>query len=589
MPGDVLCANEIPELITVGQYLTKRLVQHGVRHLFGLPGDFNLQILDEMISSDDLSWIGGTNELNAGYAADGYARAGQLGAFITTYGVGELSAVNAVAGSYAENVPVVHIVGIPDVDKLAVNKAWHHTLTDGDYEHFARVFDEMTVSGVFIDKRFLKTDGSYDPVKITEALDKVIADVLTYSRPGYIGIPNDVAMLEVPSEPLKTPLQIVIAPEVALKQFKEDLKDRLKEYAQTNQNPFTILAGMLVYRRNQQKNIAALADLPCVKIASQINTSTLLNADHPNYLGLYCGGITPNPKVRKIIDSAPLPILIGVLFGEIALGNFTQKFNVNQAIELGLNDARIGFANYTGITLGQSVPVLYNCLLELIAEGIVDENNLKELDVLNQIDDKMPEISENTALEQSTFWAEIENWFNTTDQQLNIISDLGTCFFGLLEIRMPKNANLMTQNIWGSIGYALPATVGVNLLHADKRNVLFSGDGAAQLTIQDLSGFEAQGLKPIIFIVNNDGYTIERSIQKPQANYHEIRAFDWKALAKGFAPSFATYTVTTIGQLRRAVEQASADNSCGHFIEVKIPAVDFPLLLKRWTPASDDE
>jgi pyruvate decarboxylase len=66
-----------------------------------------------------LHWVGNCNELNAGYAADGYARIKGLRALITTFGVSELSAINAIAGAYAELVPVVHIVGMPSGSVLS--------------------------------------------------------------------------------------------------------------------------------------------------------------------------------------------------------------------------------------------------------------------------------------------------------------------------------------------------------------------------------------------------------------------------------------------------------------------------------------
>ena len=76
---------------TVSDYLLDRLVSLGATDIFGVPGDFNLQFLDHVIAHEQLTWVGNANELNAGYAADGYARVGGIGALVTTYGVGELS------------------------------------------------------------------------------------------------------------------------------------------------------------------------------------------------------------------------------------------------------------------------------------------------------------------------------------------------------------------------------------------------------------------------------------------------------------------------------------------------------------------
>lgn len=124
--------------ITLAEYLFVRLSQPGCRALHGLPGDFNLTLLD-YVESSGLKWVGNANELNAGYATDAYARIHGIGAMCTTFGLGELSAVNAIAGSYAERVPVVHIVGTPGRPSQRNGMLLHHTLGSGDYRVFARI------------------------------------------------------------------------------------------------------------------------------------------------------------------------------------------------------------------------------------------------------------------------------------------------------------------------------------------------------------------------------------------------------------------------------------------------------------------
>lgn len=128
----------------MADYLLDRLAEQGVRHLFGVPGDFTLAFLDHVERHPLVEWVGCANELTAGYAADGYARLGGLGALSTTFGVGELSAINAVAGSFAEHVPIVHIVGAPSTATQEAGRATHHTLGDGDFGHFARMTAEVT-------------------------------------------------------------------------------------------------------------------------------------------------------------------------------------------------------------------------------------------------------------------------------------------------------------------------------------------------------------------------------------------------------------------------------------------------------------
>ena len=129
---------------TVADHLVDRLAELGVDRVFGVPGDYSLGLLDHITHHPSVTWTGTTNELNAGYAADGYARLRGIAALCTTFGVGELSAINAIAGSYAEHVPVVHIVGSPALAKQAQHRPLHHTLGDGEFGHFAGMYADIT-------------------------------------------------------------------------------------------------------------------------------------------------------------------------------------------------------------------------------------------------------------------------------------------------------------------------------------------------------------------------------------------------------------------------------------------------------------
>ncbi|RIN46316.1 alpha-keto acid decarboxylase family protein, partial [Staphylococcus simulans] len=124
----------------VGQYLIDALYNAGVEEIFGVPGDFNLTFLDDVIDHEHVSWIGNTNELNAAYAADGYARIKGLSALVTTFGVGELSAVNGIAGSYAERVPVIAITGGPTTVVENAGKYVHHSLGEGQFDVYQKMF-----------------------------------------------------------------------------------------------------------------------------------------------------------------------------------------------------------------------------------------------------------------------------------------------------------------------------------------------------------------------------------------------------------------------------------------------------------------
>ncbi|WP_286867807.1 thiamine pyrophosphate-binding protein, partial [Pantoea sp. UBA5035] len=178
---------------TVGDYLLARLQEIGVGHLFGVPGDYNLQFLDRVIAHRDIGWVGCANELNAAYAADGYARCRGAAALLTTFGVGELSAINGTAGSFAEYLPVIHIVGAPASGAQKRGDCVHHTLGDGDFRHFLRMAGEVSTA-----------TAQLSPGNATAEIDRVLATAMREQRPGYLMLAVDVAEAEVapPAAPL---------------------------------------------------------------------------------------------------------------------------------------------------------------------------------------------------------------------------------------------------------------------------------------------------------------------------------------------------------------------------------------------------
>ncbi|SPN72987.1 putative pyruvate decarboxylase/indolepyruvate decarboxylase (N terminal fragment) [Brochothrix thermosphacta] len=169
-------------MYTIGDYLLDRLNELGVEDIFGVPGDYNLTFLDHITAHPQLSWVGNANELNAAYAADGYARTKGFAALVTTFGVGELSAINGLAGSFAERVPVIEIVGSPVSTVQTDKKLVHHTLGDGDFLHFEKMHDAVTVASAHLTIQ-----------NATSEIDRVLTTALSLRRPGYINLPIDVA------------------------------------------------------------------------------------------------------------------------------------------------------------------------------------------------------------------------------------------------------------------------------------------------------------------------------------------------------------------------------------------------------------
>lgn len=543
--------------VTVGAYVAARLVALGAEHLFGLPGDFNLALLDEMLADGALQWVGSTNELNAAYAADGYARVGRrVGALVTTCGVGELSAINGVAGSYAEDVPVVHVAGMPSRSSIGRGAPLHHTFLDGDFRRFERMFAEVTAAQSIL-----------DPRSATAEIDRVLQVALERSKPVYLGVPLDVATAPVPAAGLATPVSRAVSEPAALAEFRVALAQRV-----ARDTGVCVLAGPKVHRRSCEPLVAALAEVPGVRVASQSGAKALLDEDHPASLGTYLGATTWSPAARDVVDKAPLLIMAGTVHSDFTTGFFTHGYDPNTAVELAVDHARIGRAVYPGVRLEDSLRALDEVVREAsfapaapVDLGVGDNGGAPSADAADE------------PLDHARFWARIQQWLAPAT---TVIAEAGTAFYGALDLRLPRESDLLGQPVWSSIGYTVPALLGAGLARPGHRPVLFVGDGAAQLTATELATIWARDdLHPVVFVLNNHGYTVERAIQSPDAVYQDITVWDWTALPTALgAPHVATATVRTVGELLAALDEAR-DPETAWLIDVGLPERDAPRLL----------
>ena len=168
---------------TIGTAVLDRLHQLGVRHMFGIPGDYVLGLY-KLMEASPIQHVGTTREDCAGFAADAYARINGIGALCVTYCVGGLNTVNAIACAYAERSPVVLLTGSPGLSERARNPYLHHMVREFSTQR--EVFEKMTVAAVSLD----------DPLTAQREMDRAFAALLRYRRPIYIEIPRD--MVHVP-------------------------------------------------------------------------------------------------------------------------------------------------------------------------------------------------------------------------------------------------------------------------------------------------------------------------------------------------------------------------------------------------------
>lgn len=536
---------------TVSDYLLDRLNELGLRDLFGVPGDFNLQFLDHVIEHEGIAWVGNANELNAGYAADGYARVNGIGALVTTYGVGELSAINATAGSYAEHVPVLHIVGAPSKDAQAAHLTMHHTLGDGDFTHFIRMASEVSC-----------TVADLEHATAVSEIDRVLREIMIHKRPGYILLATDVARVEVdpPAAPLNVPAKL--SSPGARESFRKDLTTLLAG------KKTTVLADLLVHRMGAQNNLTEMLDATGLPYATLMWGKTLVDESKPEFAGIYAG-VVSNERTKKAVEDAEILICAGVTFTDTTTAGFSQNLP-EHTVFLDAQTSRIGRKIYAPLTLDTSLDIVREVALEV---GALPQ------DLLPWEEEDHADVDMDAPLTQDVLWSLLSR--ELTPGNI-VVADQGTSFFGMASRRFPERSMFIGQPLWGSIGYTLPAMMGAAIADRDARGVLLIGDGSAQLTVQELGTMLEQKINPVVVLINNDGYTVERAIHGATQPYNDIRTYNWQLLPAALGAredEVLMLRVNTAAELVDAARLTQQTRDRLVFMEIMMDKDDVPALL----------
>jgi TPP-dependent 2-oxoacid decarboxylase len=528
--------------------------------VFGVPGDYTLGLLDHVIAHERVAWVGTTNELNAGYAADGYGRARGMGALLTTFGVGELSAINAITGSFAEHVPVIHIVGSPASGTQAAQRIVHHSLGDGVFTHFLGMHAPITCARAQL-----------TPDNAAAEIDRVLTTARDQHLPGYLLLPADVGEAPVADtrEPLSDRRQLT-DPE-ALQAFTEAAARLLAEAGDTGQ--ISVLGGLMAHRSGAAPQLRQLLAAGRLTHATSLWGKSLVDESNERYVGIYAGAAS-DPAVRAAIEDCGALIIAGVQFTDLNSGFFSQKIERRRTIELAATVASVGSAQFEPVSMADA--------LERLAV------------IVRALTPSVPPSAPATAkpqpppavapagepLSQAELWGAVTRFLAPGDI---VVADQGTSFYGMGNQRLPERVLFLGQPLWASIGYSLPALLGACLGQPGRHGVLLVGDGAAQMTVQELSTLARQPISATVILVDNDGYTVERAIHGPQEPYNDIARWDWGALMTALAPEnpdVITRRAGTAGELADALAVARGAPGLT-LIEAVVPRMDVPPLLSQ--------
>ena len=413
--------------------------------------------------------------VSPGYAADGYARVKGISALITTFGVGELSAVNAIAGAYSEFVPVVHIVGQPTTKSQKDGMLLHHTLGNGDFNVFTKMSAEISCYVARLN----------DPHNAATLIDSAIRECWIRSRPVYVTLPTDMIYAKVDGNRLKTPIDLSLAendPE------KEDyVVDVVLKYLRAAKNPIILVDACAIRHRvlDEVHDLVEASGLPT--FVTPMGKGAV-NESHKNFGGVYAGNGS-NAGVSEVVESSDLILSIGAIKSDFNTAGFTYRIGQLNTIDFHSNYVRVRYSEYPDINMKGVLRKVIQQMGKLSAAPAPPIHNILP---------KSEQSSTSQTITHAWLWPTVGQWLKENDV---VLTETGTANFGIWETRFPANVTAISQVLWGSIGYALGSCQGAALASKElnnRRTILFIGDGSFQLTVQEISTMIRNKLNPIM-------------------------------------------------------------------------------------------
>jgi indolepyruvate decarboxylase len=530
--------------MTVGDFLLRRLQEAGIGHMFGVPGDFNLELLQQMEDGGYLKWVGTCNEMNASYAADGYARLNGMGAVAVTNAVGALGAINGIAGSYAEHVPVILIAGSIPLRSIERGLGMHHTMGDGTWDRFLGAMAQVTAG-----------QARLTPCNAAAEIDRLILTAWREKLPVYMELPSDIAYLdiEVPAAPL------VLAEPPSDPERLKSCAAAIADHLSHAKTP-AILVDRDVAQYGAATEVMGLAEKLQMPVAVTGPAKAVIDETFAYYAGVYNGKASA-PQTREAIDGADCLLSIGYRPIDGTSGDYTASLPADTIRARG-HSVDIGEDNYQAVTLREVLRAVTDAVPQVTSRA--NRHFAPAMPPASHADGA-------AKLTQAAYWETLQGYLRPGDV---LLTDNGTSY-AIFGFKLPPKCSVVASVIWGSIGYSVGALLGTLTAAPERRHLLFIGDGSFQETAQELSTMLRNDCKPVIFLINNGGYTIERGYMGKTSDYNDIATWAYTDLPKVFRPDTTarSFLVKTVADLEKAL---SAPNDSLVFIESVMDPYDAP-------------
>lgn len=530
----------------IGDYLLTRLFETGVRHVFGVPGDYVLGFYEQM-RHGPVQHVGTTREDTAAFAADGYSRCNGIGALAVTYGVGALNVVNAVAGAYAESAPVVVISGAPGVRETRDDPMLHHRF--GPFSLQREIFERITCAAVVLD----------DPVLAFRQIDRVIAAALRERKPVYIELPRDMIRERGQTVPTRTDEHVEACDQAALDEAVAETVALLDAASAP-----VVIAGVETHRRGLQEALREFIERANLPIAATLTGKSVIRERHPNYLGIYEGAMSSEDS-RYLVEEADCILMLGITLNDIDTGIYTTRLNPQQMIRSAQGEVIIRHHRYPEVPLGDFLAGL----------SVAAHTRSEALPVFPS----GPAAPGFPAQDRAMTTARLIGRLNTAlTPDMMVICDTGDCLFAGAELRVHERTQFLASGYYATMGYAVPAALGAQVAQPLRRALILVGDGAFQMTGTELTSHCRHGLAPIVIVFNNGGYGTERFIL--DGPFNDIPEWHFHRLGELFGP-LQGYDAPDEVAFEQALIAAIAETRNPSIINVHLSSEDSSPAMRR--------
>ncbi|MBY0381095.1 MAG: alpha-keto acid decarboxylase family protein [Xanthobacteraceae bacterium] len=529
---------------TIGDYLIRRLHEEDVGHVFGVPGDFVLGLFKKLEDSP-LKIINTCDEQGAGFAADAYARLRGLGVVCITYAVGGLKVVNAVAQAFAEWSPVVVVSGAPGIGERVHGSMIHHTVRDFDSQR--KVFSELTVATVVLD----------NPATAASEIDRALKLARRHSRPVYIELPRDMVSVELlPGREYVLPAETSDA---------EVLRFAIAEAVEkigSAKRP-VILAGLEIHRFGLQHALAKFAHATGIPVAATLGGKSVFAESDLLYLGLYEGAMGSD-AVRDYVEQSDCVILLGAMLTDINLGIYTAHIDRSSSIYAGKDRVSVGFRSYDGV------------LMEDFMQALSEHSwTIRRPADFEHLKHPGPFAAGERPMTVAALFHQINAFLR---EDMVVIADPGDALFGAGDLYIHDGTHFLAPAYYCSLGFAIPAAIGMAAAAPNLRPLVLVGDGAFQMTGMELSTIARYGMNPIVIVLDNDGYGTERPML--DGAFNDVHRWNFAeiplVLGAGLGIKVGTET-----EMAAALERAGTNLQSYTLIQVMLERNDHSPALSR--------